>query len=191
MVNEIDNPAHVPKGPQYAYHITPKENVDSIISGELDPRRTTDENWEEVNDLIKEVSYRLPDTPPIPIDRNECVYLFDKKSTPMSFVSDNTENAVLVFDLTKTNAGFFVADMEPVTEMVKDYKNGNLPNSLDPRDDDLTDREQGYISLIQRHLESITQASKPASNSPIDAYDIEWISPDPLPGNAVHAIYEP
>lgn len=190
MVNEISNSLHVPKGPQYAYHITSKENVDSILSGELDPHRTTNENWREVNDLIKKVSYRLSGTPPIPIDRNECVYLFDKKSTPMSFVNDNTENAVLVFDLSETSASFFVADMEPVTEIVRDNnKKGNLPNSLDPRSDDLTDTEQGYISLIRRHLESMTKAPNPASEPPIDAYDVEWISPDPISGDAVNSVY--
>lgn len=186
---ELDS---LPKGNSYAYHISPKDCVDSILKRGILPDSTTDENWKSVNDFIKEVSIKTPDRIPIQIDRNNSVYLFERRTTPTSFISNNTENSLLCVNLSKTECNFFVADMEPVTELVKEYKRNPDIFDMDiSNPSELSDREQGTKKLALRHIDSITNVSDPCSEPPIDAYDVEWITMQTIPPESITHIAHP
>jgi hypothetical protein len=177
---------NLPTGDKFAYHITNTGNVEQILSNGIQPGEPTDERWKRVNEFIRQVSLRTPGIPPIPIDRNDSVYLFEQKSTPTSYKNSNPENALLCIDLSKTeNNNFFVADMEPVTELVIEYKRN--PENLDIENfgDELSEREEGAKQLALRHIGSITPVSNPSAQPPIDAYDVEWITMQQIQPDAI------
>jgi hypothetical protein len=131
------------------------------------------------------VSLQLSERAPIRVDRNNVVYLFERLSTPKTHVSNSNEDEVLLcIDFSEVEGSCFVADMGPVTRLVQEYKRDSDVFSFD-LGGSLSEWEGGLVRLAERHLGSITRVSDVCGSPPIDAYDVEWMTPSRIPPEAI------